>query len=304
MTGIEETFILKKGASMYSNINPKAKQLVHLAALACALAFAACDLSEITDPDAGGSYSATEPFSFEVQAASSRRFRLEGVNGSIEIAGVSGASTARIWGERIVRSRSSSDAQSYLREVEVRVSASNEEVLAQTIQPEDTHGREVVVNYHVRVPASWQAQLRNANGLARADSLRQRVAFEIANGQVQVYDVTGDVDIALTNGNVLIDNLLGNAHVAVTNGNVEAAMVLPASGTCAVGVVNGNIALAIPKNTSAQFSAEVTNGSISVLDLILQNAASSPKSVRGQLGAGAGKIELGTVNGTIRASGF
>ncbi len=289
---------------MYSNINLKLKQLVYLAALACALAFAACDLSDITDPNAGGNYSASESFSFEVQAVNSHRFRLEGINGSIEITGVAGAATARIWGERIVRSRSTSDARSYLDEVEVRVSTSNDELLVETIQPEDTHGREAVVNYHVRIPAAWQVQLHNANGLARVDSLRNRVAFDIANGQVQVHDVVGDLDVALTNGNVWIDNLLGNAHVGVTNGNVDAAMILPVPGTCEVGVINGNITLAIPKNTSAQFAADVTNGAISVLDLILQNAATSRNSVRGQLGSGAGKIELGTVNGTIRASGF
>ncbi|MEK7728104.1 MAG: DUF4097 family beta strand repeat-containing protein [candidate division KSB1 bacterium] len=289
---------------MYSPINLKAKQLVYLAALAGVLVFAACDINSITDPNAGGNYSATESFSFEVQAASSQRFRLEGINGSLEIVGVSGARTARIWGERIVRSRSASDARAYLDEVEVRVSASNAEVLAKTIQPEDTNGREVVVNYHVRIPAAWQAQLYNANGLARVDSLRNRVAFEIANGQVQVYDVVGEVDIALTNGNVLLENVLGNAQVVVTNGNVDAALVLPTPGTCAVGVINGNIALALPKNTSAQFAADVTNGAISVLDLIMQNTTTSRNSVRGQLGAGAGEIKLGTVNGTIRATGF
>ncbi len=289
---------------MYSNINFKTKPLTYLTALAFMLAFAACDLNDITDPNAGGNDTASEPFSFEVQAASSQRLRLLGNNGTIDVVGVNGATTARIWGERLVRSRSASDARDYLREVEVRVSTSNGEVLVQTLQPDDTNGREVVVNYHVRIPASWQVHLHNANGAARVDSLNNRTVFDIANGQVQVYDVKGDVEIVLTNGNALLNNVLGTAHVVVTNGNVDAQMRLAASGKCEVGVINGNIALAIPKNTSAQFAADVTNGSISVLELAMQNTTSTRNSMRGQLGAGAGEIKVGTVNGTIRVSGF
>lgn len=284
--------------------NFRAKSLFYLVALACLLAFAACDLRDITDPDAGGNDSASESFSFEVQAAGSNRLQVQGLNGTIEVVGVSGATTARIWGERIVRSRSEADARSYLKEVEVRVSTSNAEVLAQTIQPEHTNGREVLVNYHVRVPSSWQVQLRNTNGAARVDSLGNRVVVDIANGQVQIYEVSGEVEIALTNGNAHIANLRGNAQVVVTNGNVDATMVLPLPGKCEVGVINGNIALAVPKNTSAQFAADVTNGSIHVLDLVMQNTATTRNSVRGQLGGGAGDIKLGTVNGTIRASGL
>lgn len=284
--------------------NFKAKARFYLVALGCLLVFAACDLSDITDPNAGGNYSASESFSFEVQAAGSNRLQVQGINGTIEVVGVSGATSARIWGERIVRSRSEADARSYLKEVEVRVSTSNAEVLAQTIQPEHTNSREVLVNYHVRVPSSWQVRLRNTNGAARVDSLGNRVTVDIANGQVQIYEVSGEVEVALTNGNTHIANLRGNAHVVVTNGNVDATMVLPVPGKCEVGVINGNIALAVPKNTSAQFAADVTNGSISVLDLVMQNTATTRNSVRGQLGGGAGDIKLGTVNGTIRACGL
>ena len=289
---------------MYSLIKRNTKSLLYLSSLLWVLAFVACDINALTDPDAAGNYSASESFSFTVQATSSEQLQVEGINGSIEVIGVSGAATARIWGERIVRSHSSADARSYLKEVEVRVSTSTAQVLAETIQPEDTHGREVVVNYHIAVPAHWQVHLHNANGTARVDSVQNRVAFDIANGQVQASRLGGDLDVALTNGNVFIENAKCNAHVVVSNGNVEATMTLPTTGKCDLGVINGNITLAIPQNTSAQFAAEVTNGSISVADLVLQNETSSRTSVRGQLGSGAGDIKLGTVNGTIRANGF
>ncbi|NUO81244.1 DUF4097 family beta strand repeat protein [candidate division KSB1 bacterium] len=289
---------------MLSHIYLNAKRAAYLAALACTVWFAACDFRDITDPDAGGNFSATESFSFEVQAAGNQHFRLEGINGALDVVGVPGAQTVRIWGERTVRSHSTSDARSYLREVEVRVSDSNDELLVQTLQPEDTHGREVEVNYHIRVPADWNVELHNANGLAWVDSLQANVYLQITNGQVQGHVITGAFEVELTNGNVLLKSMLGSAHVTVVNGNVDAEMILAATGKCEMSTVNGNINLALPKNTSAQFTANVTNGSIAVVELPLQNAVTSSNSVRGQLGKGEGKVALATINGTIRAAGF
>lgn len=289
---------------MSTRIKFSPQRVAYLAALFIAFAFAACDLGDITDPDAGGRESAQESFAFEVQAASHRHFRLKGVNGAIDVVGVAGARTMSISGERLVRARSSSDARSYLREVEVRVSESNNELLVQTIQPENTNGRDVEVNYEVRVPADWIVRLDNANGLVTVDSLSGNVVVEVANGQVQAHTVTGKIEVKLTNGNVLLDGVAGDAYVAVVNGNAEAKLNWTASGVCELSAVNGNLTLTIPKNTSAQFAADVTNGSIAVLDLTLHNATSSANSVRGQLGSGAGKIALGTINGTIRARGI
>lgn len=68
--------------------------------------------------------------------------------------------------------------------------------------------------------------------------------------------------------------------------------------------VNGTVGLQIPQNTSAQFAAEVVNGSISTTGLIIHDAITTPKSVRGRLAGGEGKIALKTVNGSIIVKGF
>lgn len=289
---------------MRHDIRQATRRAAWSVALGGLLAFAACDFHNIADPDAGGNDTAKEPFFFEVQANPTRQFRLEGKNGAVTVVGVLGAQSVRIAGERIVRSRSTADARDYLREVDVRVSTSNTELLVETVQPENTHGRNVEVNYEIRVPADWRVEVHNANGLATVDSLRNRVALELANGQALVRDVNGAIVITVTNGNVLLQRVFGSAEVKAVNGNVEAEVVLPLFGTCELSSVNGNIDLAIPKNTSALFSAEVTNGAIAVIDLGLQNPVSSRTSVRGQLGRGEGKVALATVNGTIRAAGF
>jgi DUF4097 and DUF4098 domain-containing protein YvlB len=90
----------------------------------------------------------------------------------------------------------------------------------------------------------------------------------------------------------------------VVNGNIDGDMTLPQKGTCELSTANGTIGLRIPQNTSAQFFAEVTNGAINISHLTILDATTTPKSVRGRLASGDGKIGLKTVNGNIQVAGF
>jgi len=270
--------------------------------LACALMFSACDIDGVILPHE--EVTVSEEFSFEVEVRNQSRFRLEGVNGEIDITGVPGASKVEIWGERRVKSESAEDARDYLKNLEVRVTESSGEVFVKTIQPRETPGRTLEVIYHIRMPRAWEAVVSNLNGNVFVDSLAAKVTIGLVNGNVQLREISETISIGLTNGNVLLAKITANTFIALVNGNVDASLTLPQQGTCDMNAVNGTIALQIPQNTSAQFSAEVVNGSISTTGLILHAAATTPKSVSGRLSNGEGKITLKTVNGGIRAAGF
>jgi DUF4097 and DUF4098 domain-containing protein YvlB len=108
-----------------------------------------------------------------------------------------------------------------------------------------------------------------------------------------------------TNGNVTLDDVLGDQLVMLVNGNVESQTpILAQGGVIDLQTVNGNVALDIPQGTSAQFSAHLVNGTITTSGLLLLNPVSTMTSLTGTLGGGQGIIDLRTVNGNIRASGF
>lgn len=269
-------------------------------------AFTACDVTSITDPrdDAGGNATAVEAFSFTVDVANQSRFRIEGINGLIDIVGVSGAATVEIRGERRVRSRSEDDARNYLRNLEVRVTDSNNEVFVKTVQPQETHGRNLEVTYYIRIPADWETIVSNANGHVRVDSLASKVSVALANGNVQMQEISGNLAIGLTNGNVSLAAITGGTLVSLVNGNITAGVTLLQNAACEMNTVNGTIALRIPQSTSARFSAEVTNGTINVTGLVMHDTMTSPKSVSGRLAEGRGRIALKTVNGNIGVTGL
>lgn len=249
-------------------------------------------------------YSASEDFSYSVDVADRSRFRLSGINGSVEITGVPGISTVDIWGERKVESESVSDAETHLPLLNVQIREASNEVYVKTEQPRETHGRNYLVYYHCHVPEDWEVITSNVNGGITLASITGDVEIVSTNGEVSVDSTSGDVDVILTNGNLLLWEILGNIEAVMTNGNMTGRIELPESGRCEIGVTNGLIDLSIPVLTSAEFDATVVNGSISMSNLTLENISSTPTSLSGRLGSGNGIIVLSTVNGVIYVRGY
>jgi hypothetical protein len=273
-------------------------------------AFSACYINNIDEPseDASGNATVAESFSFTADVANQNRIDIWGINGPIDIVGVPGAAKAVIWGERRVTSKSAEDARDFLSQVQVQFDAGSmtNAIFVKTVQPAETQGRKVEVIYHLRVPSHLDAMVNNANGNVLIDSLAGHTSVDLVNGLVHLREFSGNMAVRLTNGNVTLSNFTGSqfTFVSVVNGNIDAGLTLPLQATCELSTVNGTIGLRIPKNTSAQFSAEFVNGTINTTGLVILDAITTPKSVRGRLANGEGKITLKTINGSIGVAGL
>ena len=251
-------------------------------------AFIACDVRVIDSDNnvANTNFFAVESFSFEIAVKNQTRLNLTVINGPVDVIGVAGATTAKIFGERRIESASAADAKAHLKELEVRVTDRQDEISVNTIQPDNTHGRNYKTVYHLRLPNTWKFNVDHVNGIVTIDSLKNDVSLKVTNGSVQLREIFGSVVAELVNG------------------QLTGKLGLPVQGTCKMTTVNGQILLTIPKTTTADFSAAVTNGDINLSNLALQNSVSTPKSLRGKLGDGQGTISLSTVNGNISVDGF
>ena len=249
-------------------------------------------------------YSASESFEYEITIDGQTRFHIMGINGSITITGTENDTTVFVTGERIVRSESVSDAEARLEDLKVDTSATNDEIIVRTDQPNETHGRTYEVTYIITLPFNFIVQADNVNGVVSVDSTQNDVTVNLTNGNIYVDHHIGKANLHLTNGNVSITSQSDEVNVGITNGNVDADIQLEDQGLCKMGTVNGEIALNIPQNTSATFSAVVTNGQIWVSDLELQNPNVTSNATTGTLGDGSGAITLQTVNGSIHVAGY
>jgi DUF4097 and DUF4098 domain-containing protein YvlB len=111
-------------------------------------------------------------------------------------------------------------------------------------------------------------------------------------------------DLHTVNGNIEVYEGSGNVHAHTTNGNVYLEWKHPADlhGASAE-TTNGSVLLAIPADLRADLEARCMNGSFSSeLPFVMRGAADQPRVLHGRLGHGGGvvPIHLGTVNGTIR----
>lgn len=249
-------------------------------------------------------YSASENFSSRIEVAAQSYLDLRGINGTVEIIGSDNSDIVDIWGERRVESDSRSDAEANLQRLSVEIIVNEDGIVVETRQPDETHGRNFIVNYHLRVPRNWLIYGENINGNTTVEAFNNAVEVGLTNGNLDVTSINGDVSAALVNGNLNIKEVSGSVLGALVNGNISGKVYLPLMGTCKLTTVNGNVALSIPQTTSAYFSSRVSNGGISLANLTLQNAVTTPTSLSGVLGSGNGSIDLQTVNGSIVVTGF
>jgi hypothetical protein len=272
--------------------------------LAAALLLSSCFFTDGIVGVRNHNYSATADFSYAIPVTSQSLLQLEGINGTVEITGVTDLDTVEIYGVRRVESDSETDAEAHLDLLLVLVADTANRVQVRTDQPGSSSGRNYIVNYHCRVPAAWDIALANTNGDVILADLGGDLVVRLTNGGVEVDSVAGDLDLAVTNGSLLLWDISGEVDAHLTNGSVIARVVLPASGMCKIGVTNGPIDLRIPDDTSATVNLTVTNGTIDVENLTLANLHVSPTSLTGRLGTGLGTIRLDTTNGVIVLRGY
>ncbi len=179
-------------------------------ALLAALGLSACS----GDLFSGGQQAQAE-FFFERDATGRTEFRLEGINGNIDVIAESGTEELTVGGFRRVRSSSLADAQEQLERLQVVVSIEGDAIVIRTEQPSDTQGRTFEVEYNLIVPDRLEGIIRNVNGNVLIDAMDD------------------DVEVITTNGNITLQDHFGSADVTSTNGNLDATVTISPGGVIA-----------------------------------------------------------------------
>lgn len=240
------------------------------------------NVSNVTEHE----FFAEETVVVELPVINHTRIRLETVSGDIEIEGQIDAHSVIVTAQKWVGSKRMADAEEHLQELETRVTDHNDEILVQTLQPENTENREYHVDYHITLPSNLEIEVTHVNG------------------DIIVYDVESPVWVDSTNSHVFLSNIFGNVDVNLSNGSINSTMTLPVNGEIRFSTGNGNLDLSIPTSTSAMLGAYVVNGFITVSTLEFDGAEQTTQSLTGTLGNGEGVIELGAINGNISVIGL
>lgn len=224
----------------------------------------------------------TEEMSFEVDAGA--RVSLENINGDIRVSGDDGR-TVRLLAHK------SADNQEDLDQLRIVVDATAAYVRIETRHPEKesgwfnwSHGGSGSVSYELTVPRDVELD-----------------AIETVNGDVTIRAVAGAVKAGTVNGGLQVEGLTADVGLETVNGTIEATFDrLDGDQRVEAETVNGKIVLILPADASARVTAETVNGSIKADDFGLEpEKGFIGRDLSGDIGGGAARIVLDTVNGSI-----
>jgi DUF4097 and DUF4098 domain-containing protein YvlB len=144
----------------------------------------------------------------------------------------------------------------------------------------NTRNNDTRVHFTVRVPAGVRFVGRTVNGDVEAIGLESEVEAVTVNGDVEV--TTTEQAVANTvNGSI-------RASIGSTSGGVEFE------------TVNGSITLDLPEESNVDLHASTVNGSIDSALPITVSGRFSRRSLQGRIGDGGTRLDVSTVNGSIR----
>jgi len=221
-------------------------------------------------------------------------------NGAIEVAGADVAD-CNLVATIIARAETKEEAQQLAEQTQVKLVPSENKLEAKITRPKTENNQSIAVNLNARVPKKIDLYLVTHNGAVSTSDITGKIDGSTHNGAVTATNISGEMKLKSHNGCVACSKVSGNAYLKTYNGAVKLSYLKTAPPDCEISVVthNGGIEVTTPPNLSAKVSLSTHNGSIKSGLPIKISGEISKTRLKGTIGAGQGKLQLETYNGSI-----
>ncbi|HEY8131409.1 MAG TPA: DUF4097 family beta strand repeat-containing protein [Thermoanaerobaculia bacterium] len=224
----------------------------------------------------------TARFEKKWPAATVTHLEVREVNGTISVDGSSPGEITMVATvhARGVRPNPKEEYQGYL-----RTELDGDTLSISTRNEHDMHfhwGREVRVDYELRVPPSVALELRTING---------RIATRGIAGETSATTVNGEVDIEATGSN--------EVTAKTVNGRVQAKFLSDFRGA-RLGTVNGRVVAVLPPTASFLGDFTQVNGDFEAAFPLNIHSHPGSRRVSGDVNGGRYALKITTVNGDIK----
>ncbi|OHB55091.1 MAG: hypothetical protein A2Y07_05500 [Planctomycetes bacterium GWF2_50_10] len=202
-------------------------------------------------------------------------------NGAIEVTGYS-EGVCKLTAEVEVRAADQAKADEYVHKVVVRFERDGDTVKASV----DRH--EVPKDVYVSV--KFNAAVQAATGLELSS----------VNGSISTQGIAGAVRATTVNGSITTDVQAGDVKVSTVNGSIKLHFAKDSKASSIDGhTVNGSAFVNLPDGFGGSAKLNTVNGSIHS-DVELTVKGKLGKSVDAKIGTGTGRLDISTVNGSVR----
>ncbi|PKI17047.1 DUF4097 family beta strand repeat-containing protein [Colwellia sp. 12G3] len=218
--------------------------------------------------------------SFSVTSQSD--FSLNNINGTV---------TIKSWSQRNIKvlANVSANTQESRDDVTINMTQDGQKVTVSTNYKENGYRQNIQsakVDYQVWLPADSNL-----------------LDIELINGSLIIRDISGEVEAEVVNGSVKASGLSGDSRISSVNGSVDVVYTQEATSfnNIELETVNGSIKLYLPENINADITVDTMHGSIkTAYGLETKKNFFSGHNLRGKIGNGGSKINLESVNGSIK----
>jgi DUF4097 and DUF4098 domain-containing protein YvlB len=266
----------------------KRKSLIQIAIfIALTLGLMACACVEKTP------YSQESSFDKSYKFKAGGKFTLRNENGSIYIRAWD-KNEVHISAQKIVKAATPQMAKRAAQDIKIEVEHRDDELSVSTYNPFKKRGGgisdflagrniNVKITYEIRVPRS---------SVIRAKTM---------NGKIEVEGLENDTDINTMNGRILINEAQGTVIAETMNGSIEAEISeVSIDDRIRLKTMNGGVKIYLDEDVKADIKAATANGRISSDFAIESENSFSRKKLRGEINGGGARIELETMNGSIK----
>ena len=228
----------------------------------------------------------TEELNWTFELNDGGRISLENINGNVDVTGHAGNTVE-------ITAYKKAGSEDYLEKLEIIIEDSPDAIHIETEHPDSGL-------------KGWFNWGKDNSGSVRFTLLVPDTAdldaIESVNGNVRISGVSGLVRAETVNGDVEVSDLRGNASLETVNGGIDATFDKFAAGQKAnCETVNGRVVVNLPEDADVSVTAETINGGIDGKDFGLKvDKGFVGRDMEGDIGNGAGRLSLGTVNGAIK----
>ncbi len=179
-------------------------------------------------------------------------------------------------------------------------------------------GRQLRVDFTVRVPAGTRVKASSGNGEVNIAGAGADVVAATGNGPVDISGTTGTVRASTGNGRVTIEGAEGRVNASTGNGAIRVVTssgpvsASSGSGDIEVSIAqldrsadmnfstgNGRVDLLLPAGFAAEVEAGTGNGEVTTDFPIQVRGRLTPNRLRGTIGDGGGHLTISSGNGDI-----
>jgi len=221
---------------------------------------------------------------------------ISNINGEIQIEAWD-KDSVKVASEKIIRASSKEKAREYLKALRIEFEAGDDFLTIKPIFPKHTGegwnffdwifgtGSRVraTVNFHLWVPRKSTIESSSVNGSTRITGTTGEIDAKGTNGRIVFNDVSGDISGETVNGSI---------RARISSGSHLSALVLK--------TINGSITTELPETAGGHIELKTVNGSIESDFPIEFTGKISRHKMKGRFGKGHSRVQLTTINGTIR----